>query len=162
MKEKTLNDCVSVYKKQLEKGDIKVAYTELVKYVMKLKMQFSKELVNKFSFGNIFQGYMDYTYFYYSNEYLNKRKLKFGLVLNHLDMRFEIWLLGQTKDIQKKYWNALKHTRWITTDDVPQYSIFDLVILDDPDFNELDILSSQIKKKLITASDDILNTLKTV
>jgi hypothetical protein len=162
MKEKALNDCVSVYKKQLAKGDIKVAYTELVKYVMKLKMQFSKELADKFSFGNIFQGYMDYTYFYYSNEYLNKRKLKFGLVLNHLDMRFEIWLLGQTKDIQKKYWSALKHTHWITTDDIPQYSIFDLVILDNPDFNDLDILSNQIKKKLITASDDILNTLKTV
>jgi len=64
---KDINYLVSVYKKQLEKGDIQVAYTELVKYIQKLKTQLSKELGGEYSFGNIFQGYMDYTYFYISH-----------------------------------------------------------------------------------------------
>ena len=101
METKGLNYLVLVYKEQLQKGDIQIAYTELVKFVMKLKTLFSKELAHDFSFGNIFQGYMDYTYFYYSNNYFKNRKLKLGLVLNHKEMRFEIWFLGQTKDIQK-------------------------------------------------------------
>ena len=41
---------------------------------------------------SIVKGYMDYTYFYFTNDYLKNQKLKLGLVLNHKEMRFEIWL----------------------------------------------------------------------
>lgn len=95
-----LNDNVDLYKKQLEKGDIQEAYTALVKYVTKLGSVLSKNLSDSYTFGSLFQGYMDYTYFYYSNDFLKKRKLRFGLVLNHQKMRFEIWLLGQNLKIQ--------------------------------------------------------------
>ena len=102
---KDFNKYVSIYKDQLDKGNIQKAYTGLVKYVMKLKTIFAKDLSDKFTIGNILRGYMDYTYFYFSNDYLKKNKLKFGLVLNHEKMRFEIWLLGQTIDIQKNIGN---------------------------------------------------------
>jgi hypothetical protein len=102
MTKTSLNSLVAIYKKQLDGGEIQVAYTELVKFVASLKTRFSRTLCDRFLFGGIFQGYMDYTYFYFANTYLKKRKLKLGLVLNHVEMRFEIWLLGQTKDIQKR------------------------------------------------------------
>jgi len=160
MKTKDLNYLVSTYKEQLAKGDVQVAYTRLVKYVMKLKTLFSRALAQDFSFGNIFQGYMDYTYFYISNDYLKNRKLKLGLVLNHEEMGFEIWFLGQTKDIQEKYWNLLKKTKWIKTSEIPQYSIFEFSIIEHPDFNDLDLLSENIKSQFILISDEILESLR--
>ena len=160
MKKKDLNYFVSVYKGLLENGDIQVAYDQLVKYIQKLKTVFSKELTNEYSCGNVFQGYMDYTYFYLSNDFLKHRKLKLGLVLNHKDMRFEIWLLGQTKDIQEKYWNMLKDTKWISSKKIPQYSIFEVTLISDPDFNELESLTSKIKDKLILVADEISTSLR--
>lgn len=134
---KDFNYYVDEYKKQLEKGDIREAYTGLVKYVTKLGTNLSKNLSEHYSFGNLFQGYMDYTYFYYTNEFLKKRKLKMGLVLNHTKMQFEIWLLGQTIPIQEKYWEYFKSTRWNENRTTkPQYSIAETVIVENPDFND--------------------------
>ncbi|MBP6179676.1 MAG: hypothetical protein KA480_15235, partial [Anaerolineales bacterium] len=64
MKKKKLNYYVSAYKELLKNGDVQVAYAELVKYVQKLKTVFSKDLSDTYSVGSVFQGYMDYTYFY--------------------------------------------------------------------------------------------------
>ena len=36
------------------------------------------------------------------NEFLRERKLRFGIVLNHEKMKFELWLMGQNAGIQKK------------------------------------------------------------
>jgi hypothetical protein len=87
---KDLNYYVNSYKEQLEKGDIREAYTGLVKYITRLGTSLSKNLSKSYSFGALFQGYMDYTYFYYSNDFLKRRKLKMGLVLNHPKVQFEV------------------------------------------------------------------------
>lgn len=158
---KKLNDYVNIYKEQLEKGDIQEAYSELVKYVMRLGTILSKNLSNDFSFGNLFQGYMDYTYFYYTNDFLKERKLKLGLVLNHPKMQFEIWLLGQTIPIQEKYWQFFKSTKWNkdrTTK--PKYSILETVLIENPDFNDWDLLTQQIEEKLIIVSSEIIDDIK--
>ena len=154
---KNLNDFVAVYKEQLEKGDILVAYNALVKFVMKIRADFSKQLSSHYSFANILHGYMDYTYFYYSNEYLKSKKLKLGLVLNHLEMRFEIWLLGNTIPTQKKYWDLLKESKWNKyRNEMPQYSILEAVIVNNPDFNDLEQLSEEILTNLIQVTDEII------
>ena len=155
MKKKNLNYYVSAYKELLKNGDVQVAYAELVKYVQKLKTVFSKDLSDTYSVGSVFQGYMDYTYFYLSNDFLKDRKLKFGLVFNHNHVRFEAWLLGQTKEVQEKYWKLLKNTKWINGSEMPQYSIFEVVLVDDPDFDDLDALTETIKHKLISVTEDI-------
>jgi len=107
MKTKDLNGYVSIYKDLLKTGEVQMAYAQLVKYVQKLKTQLAKDLINDFSVGNIFQGYMDYTYFYLTNSYLQRKKLKLAIVFNHEKANFQVWLLGQTKDVQEKYWNLL-------------------------------------------------------
>lgn len=158
---KNLNQYVAVYKEQLKKGDILVAYNELVKFIMKLRSTFNKSLSNKFSFSGILHGYMDYTYFYYSNDFLKSKKLKLGLVLNHLEMRFEIWLLGNTIPVQKKYWDLLKTSKWnIDKKEMPKYSILEAVIENNPNFDDLPMLSENIEKKLIKVSDEIIAHLK--
>ena len=162
MKKKDLNYFVSAYKELLKIGDIQVAYAELVKYVQKLKTTFSNDLGDAYSYGNVFQGYMDYTYFYLSNDYLKNKKLKLGLVFNHNDVRFEAWLLGQTKDIQEKYLKLLKSTKWINGSEMPQYSIFEVTLVDNPDFNDLDALTENIKNKLIFVAENISASIQLV
>ena len=160
---KNLNKYVAIYKEQLERGDILIAYNELVKFVMKLRTEFIKTLSDQYSFAGILHGYMDYTYFYYSNDFLKSKKLKLGLVLNHLEMRFEIWLLGNTIPNQKRYWELMKTTKWNKgRTEMPKYSILETTLVENPDFNNLDKLTEQIETKMIKASDEILDYLKTL
>ena len=130
-----------------------------MKYVQKLKIVFSKDLSDTYSVGNVFQGYMDYTYFYLSNDFLKDKKLKLGLVFNHNHVRFEAWLLGQTKDAQAKYWKLLRNTKWINGSEMPQYSIFEVVLVNNPDFDDLDKLTENIKNKLISVAEDIFTSI---
>lgn len=158
---KNLNHYVKIYKQQLDKGDILIAYNELVKFVMILRVGFIKSLSEQYSFTGILHGYMDYTYFYYSNEFLKTKKLKLGLVLNHSEMRFEIWLLGNTISVQKKYWDLLKASKWNKDKKVmPKYSVLEAVLENKPDFDNLPLLSQKIKNKLVELSDEIINAIK--
>lgn len=158
-----LNHYITIYKEQLDKGDILIAYNQLVKFVMKLRVDFIKKLSKQYSFTGILHGYMDYTYFYYTNDFLKSKKLKLGLVLNHLEMRFEIWLLGNTINIQKEYWNQLKESKWNKhRKEMPQYSILEAIIDNDPDFNNLTLLAEKIKKQLIEESNEIIRKIKTL
>ncbi len=157
---KNLNHYVAIYKEQLNKGDILIAYNELVKFIMNLRVDFIKRLSKHYSFSGILHGYMDYTYFYYTNDFLKSKKLKLGLVLNHVEMRFEIWLLGNTKAVQKKYWNLLKESKWNKDKiEMPKYSVLEVIIEGQPDFDELPLLSQNIEKKMMEVSDEIINAI---
>ena len=157
---KNLNHYIAIYKEQLNKGDILIAYNELVKFVMKLRMDFIKRHSDKYSFSGILHGYMDYTYFYYTNDFLKSKKLKLGLVLNHLEMRFEIWLLGNTIPVQKSYWGLLKKSKWNKDKtEMPKYSVLEAIIEKEPNFDELPLLSQKIEKGLIQTSNEIINTI---
>jgi len=158
---KNLNHYVGIYKEQLDKGDILIAYNHLVKFVMNLRVGIIKNLSKQYSFTSILHGYMDYTYFYYSNDFLKSKKLKLGLVLNHLEMRFEIWLLGNTISIQKEYWNLFKASKWNKDrEEMPKYSILESVIENEPDFDNLALLAGKIEKKLVEQSDEIISAIK--
>lgn len=157
----SLNHHIAIYKELLQKGDIQQAYTGLVKYVTRLGTILARNLSESYSFGNLFQGYMDYTYFYYSNDFLKERKLKLGLVLNHTKMQFEIWLLGQTIPIQDKYWQYFKSTKWNENRTTkPQYSILEAVIVEHPDFNDLDKLTELIESRLVEVSNEIIEEIQ--
>jgi len=158
---KDLNHYVGIYKEQLNKGDIQEAYVGLVKYVTRLGTTLSKNLSESYSFGSLFQGYMDYSYFYYANDFLKKRKLKMGLVLNHTKMQFEVWLLGQTIPIQEKYWEYFKSTKWNKNRTTrPQYSILEAELIVNPNFNDLDKLSKEIEDKIVLLTNEITQDIK--
>ncbi|PXV63125.1 hypothetical protein CLV62_1157 [Dysgonomonas alginatilytica] len=158
---KNFSDYVAVYKEQLQKEDIQKAYEGLVKYVMVLKSHFSKELSDKFLFGNISPGYMDFTYFPFFNNFLREQKLRFGIVLNHKKVRFELWLMGQNIEIQRNYWNLLKTSQWNKGQiAMPKYSVLEVILVENPDFNELDILTSKIEQEAIILVHEIIDYIK--
>lgn len=156
----TLNDYIAIYKEQLQKGDIQKAYTALIKYVSTLKVHLSKQ-VDRYSYGNVSLGYMDYTYFPFSDKSLRDKELRFGIVLNHNKLRFELWLMGRNAEIQMKYWEVLKTTKWNETQvAMPKYSVLEAVLVENPDFNNLDALTQNIEKEVILLSEEIINYLK--
>jgi hypothetical protein len=158
---KNISKCLAAYKEQLELGELQIAYKALLKYMMSLKASFSSEFDGKYQVGNISPGYMDFTYFPFFNEYLRSEKLRFGIVLNHSALRFELWLMGQNAQIQKQYWTRLKDSPWNQhLQEMPKYSVLETILVASPDFDDLDLLTSDIFKSAKTESEKIWSYIK--
>ncbi|AQX05358.1 hypothetical protein BBD33_08925 [Elizabethkingia meningoseptica] len=158
---KTLNDYIAVYKEQLTKKDIQKAYHGLMKYMMSLKTHIANSLSGQFVFGNLSFGYMDFTYFPFHNDFLRSQKLRFGIVLNHEEMRIELWLMGQNAHVQKKHRDLLKTNHWNKDcEAMPVYSVLEAVLTEDPDFNHPEKLNTEIEKQVVHISEEIIAELK--
>jgi len=154
---KGINSFVSAYQEQIRKGDIQKTYAFLLKYVMQIKASIEKQFSKEYSFGNVFRGYLDYSYFYFSNDYLRSKKLRFGIVLNHSEMRFELWLLGQNKEIQNRYWDMFKASKWNEgRTKKPQYAELEIVLVDEPDFENIDKLTIDIIDRVVDEADKVI------
>ena len=162
MSGKSLNTLVSAYKNLLASGEVQTTYQALVAIVQNLRTEFSKKYKGEFAVANVLHGYIDFTYFYLQNDFLKKHKLKFAVVLNHQKANFELWLLGQTKDMQIEYWNKLKDEKWVNDQEMPEYSIFEVPLLDNPDFDNTTQISDSIHNNFESLSREILKTLETL
>lgn len=160
---KSMNEYVSVYKAQLAIGDIRIAYEFLIKYLMTIKSSFEKKYGGKYSCGNIGRGYLDITYFSFFDNYLRENKLRYGIVLNHEKMRFELWLMGQNAGIKKDYWNLLKTSKWNDEQtDMPKYSILEVVLVENPNFDDLDDLTAKIIDRADSVAAEITQQIKII
>jgi len=155
----SFHDCVNEYRKQIQKGAIKEAYKGLMEYIMDLRTHFKNKYPDYFVSSNIYFGYMDMTYFSFIPESLKRRKLKIAIVFIHDTIRFEAWLAGYNKQIQTKYWKLIKESNWkkycipSNTKDVD--SIIENILVDNPDFSDLDNLTKQIERGTMEFIEDI-------
>jgi hypothetical protein len=159
MSGKSLNTRISAYRDAFASGEIQKTYQDLVGIVQNLRTDFSKTYTGEYSVANVLHGYIDFTYFYLQNDYLKKHKLKLAIVLNHRQAHFELWLLGQTKDVQIAYWEKLKGTKWVNENIMPEWSILEIVMLATPDFDDPEKLSESIHISFRVLSMDIFDTL---
>jgi hypothetical protein len=81
-------------------------------------------------------------------------------VLNHRQAHFELWLLGQTKNVQINNWQKLKGSKWVNDEAMPKYSIFEIVLLSVPDFDNFKKLSKSIHSTFGSVSKEIFKTLE--
>jgi hypothetical protein len=148
---KPFNDCVSEYRKQVEKGDIVTAYRGLMAFMMSLRTYFKNKYPDYSISGSIYYGYMDMTYFPLVPEKLKEKGLKIAIVLIHDRLRFEAWLSGSNKAVQLKYWDIVKEKRWdkyrIPATIKGQDSIVECDLIGNPDFSDLDKLTEQIESR---------------
>lgn len=148
---------LDLYKEQLSYGYIRTAYITLTKYVAELKSNFSTQ----YKTGNISFGYLDYTYFSFFNQYLREQKLRFGVVLNHKKMQFELWLMGQNKDVQIKYWEILRNSKWNDNrKGMPKYSVLEIILENQIDFNNKETMTQNIISRSVSLSSEIEEYLK--
>ncbi len=158
---KSLNDLIYPYKALLENEDIQKAYKGLLKYLMSVKSHMQKNYSDRFSFGNISPGYLDFSYFPFSDKYLQDRKLRFGIVLNHKDLRFELWLMGRDAIVKDTYWDILKATKWNERiESIPQYAVMEIILVEKPDFKEPKILTRLIERNVIQATNEVIEYFK--
>ena len=159
----SFHDCVNEYRKQIQKGAIKEAYKGLMEYIMDLRTHFKNKYPDYFVSSNIYFGYMDMTYFSFVPESLKRRKLKIAIVFIHDTIRFEAWLAGYNKQIQTKYWKLIKESDWkkyripSTTKGVD--SIIENILVENPDFSDLDTLTNQIESRTMRFIKDVENFL---
>ena len=104
---------------------------------------------------------MDFSYFPFYDVFLKSENLRFGIVLNHKELRFELWLMGQNAEIQQRYWQKLKTAPWNEDrSTMPQYSVLASTLIENPDFDQLPQLSRQIAIKAANEAEHIVDYLK--
>ncbi len=150
------------YRKQMMRGVIKEAYKGLMEYLMNLRLHFKNKYPNYFV-GALYEGYMDMTYFSFSPQSLKDRKLRIAIVFIHDAVRFEVWLAGYNKEIQTKFWKLFKESHWGKYHIVPTTkgvdSILEYILVENPDFSDLDNLTEQIEKETLKFVKDVENFL---
>ncbi len=159
MPSKSLNSRIPAYKAAFSNGELQKTYQDLVGVVQNLRIEFSKRYKSEYSVASVLHGYVDFTYFYLQNDYLKKKKLKLAIIFNHKNVNFELWLLGQTKDVQALYWRKLREVKWVNKEAMPEYSVFEVPLLLDPDFDSSTKLSESIHSQFKSLSHEIFKTL---
>jgi len=153
------HESMTEYKKQLKKGYIKEAYRGLIQFFKALRSHFRNKYPDFLVSNNIYPGYMDLTYFHFFPKSLKPRKLKIVILFIHDTFRFEVWLAGNNKKVQTEYLNLFTESNWnkyhiaSTTKGVD--SILDHILIENPDFRELDTLTKQIEGKTLKFIEDI-------
>jgi hypothetical protein len=146
------------FKKMLQKGDIQKAYYGLMEYIRSLKLHFEKNFP-EYPVSDIYYGYMDMTYFSLFPEELKRRKLKIALVFTYDTYLFEVWLSGMNRKIQEKYWELIKKSGWekyhLSPDPLGLDYVLDHVLVEDPDFSDLDALTRQIEEGTMAFIKDV-------
>ncbi|RPH29892.1 MAG: helix-turn-helix domain-containing protein [Bacteroidales bacterium] len=162
--EKSLNDYKKDYKRQIEIGNIPKAYKGLMGFMKNLRTYFVNNYLVDYVIGSIYSGDMTITYFPFTPKTLKEQKLKIAIVFNHQKIRFEIWLAGQNKQIQKKYWEIFKDSDWknyhipLTIDE--GFSIADNILVENPNFDDLEVLTEQIETKTMEFIKEIMQALE--
>jgi len=153
------HEAMNEYKKQLKKGDIKEAYNGLIQYFKDLRSHFNNKYPDFLVSSSIYPGYMDLTYFHFFPKSLKPRKLKIVILFIHDTFRFEVWLAGNNKKVQNEYLNLFTESNWnkyhiaSTTKGVD--SILDHILIDNPDFRELDTLTIKVEQGTLKFIEDI-------
>jgi len=155
----SFHENMNEYKKQLRRGAVQKAYQGLMDYIMGLRSHFEKKYPDYSVSGNIYFGYMDMTYFAFFPKTLKQRKLKVGIVFVHEAFRFEVWLFGYNKSVQAKYWKLFKESSW-SKYRVPSKiegvdSILEGILVENPDFIDLDALTKQIERGTLKFIEDV-------
>jgi len=160
---KSFQENMNEYKKQLQDGTIQKAYQGLMEYFMGLRSYFENKYVNYLVSGSIYPGYMDMTYFSFFPESLKLRRLKVGIVFVHCTFRFEVWLFGYNKSVQAEYWKMFKESNW-NKYQIPSTIkgvdyIIEGILVENPDFSDLEALTKQIEDQTLKFIDDVENFL---
>ena len=79
------------------------------------------------------------------------------------NFNFELWLMGQNADIQRKYWKILKKTKWNHNQKImPEYSIVEIVLETNIDFENQESMTHHIIDCSVSLASQIQEYLKQI
>ena len=157
---KTMNDHLKEYTLQLQKGDIQKAYKGIMVFMSGLK-KYMESRHPGYKTSAVYPGYMDMTYFAFTPFELRGKNLKIAVVYLHEQNRFEAWLGGVNRSIQKQYIEIFKDKNIgeakLSKAASGVDSILELEIVSDPDLDDTEKTMILIEKMTIEFSEDILS-----
>lgn len=146
---KTLNQLISEYTVLLQHGEIQTAYNGIIEFFSKLRTDFIKKYP-LYDIGNIYQGYMDMTYFSLITKPLKEKGLKIAIVYLHEKGAFEVWLSARNRDISKKYESLnnidISKNLNLFHDEDNQDAIIESTLIAAPNFEDQAILTNTIEQ----------------
>ncbi len=161
---KSLNDNIYEYGKQVEKGDIKIAYQGIMNFILGLRTYLKNKYPEHSVSGNVYQGNMDMTFFSLSPKSFKEKDLKFAIVFIHEKTMFEVWLTGRNSDVQMKYRQLFRKTNSekysVSPDEKGISSIIESVLVEYPNFDNPVELTNIIDNGLISFIEDMEKLLK--
>ncbi len=102
---------------------------------------------------------MDMTYFAIIPPSLKQRDLKIAIVFNYEAFKFEAWLSGTNRQVQRKYWELFRDTRWtdyrVVTPAKGVDSIIECDLAENFNFGNLDSLTASIEEKTVEFIDSV-------
>jgi hypothetical protein len=159
---KTLNQFISDYTAQLQQGELQVAYKGILEFMGGLRADFIKKYPY-YDIGNLYQGYMDMSYFSLSTKLLKDRGLKIAIVYLHEKGNFEIWLSARNREIAKRYEYVLNSNNSnmydVFHDENNQDAIIECTLTTTPNFENQDSLMDIIElgaERFITTTVTLL------
>ncbi len=154
----SLAQYITEYRKQMKKGAVRKAYRGVMLFIGELRARL-KASYGDYSVSAIYPGAMDMTFFAFTSDALKKRRLKVVIVFLHENCCFEVWLAGANKQIQREFWQIFKDRGWHKYDFVTPGERVDALIrkcvVDEPDFDDLDLLQEQIERAAVEFGDEI-------
>ncbi len=154
----SIREDLEEFRALLEKGSVQKAYRALISYMMGLRTHFKNNLAGS-TVSGLYQGYMDMTYFALFPSSLRHRNLKITIVFNYDAFRFEAWLAGRNREVQRKYWELFKDGQWpeyrVATPAKGVDSILECDLASDFDLGDHEALTSVIETTTVAFIDDI-------
>lgn len=143
---------ISEFRRQLASGVIQKAYRILPGYMRDLRAYFRKRYPDH-TVSGLYQGYPDMTCFAIVPPSLKHRSLKIAIVFNCEAFRFEAWLAGTNRQVQRRYWELFRDSVWteyrVVTPSTGVDAIVECILAEDVDFGDPDSLTKRIEKKSV-------------
>ncbi|MDL2218713.1 AraC family transcriptional regulator, partial [Christensenellaceae bacterium OttesenSCG-928-M15] len=69
----------------------------------------------------------------------------------------------ENAEVQDKYWELFKNTEWNKSrTDRPQYSVLEAILVENPDFDNQDALTSEISERVMCVANDVKDYIKSI
>ena len=155
------NDCIKELHTQLQKGKIQIGYKAILEYLLYLQSYLKKKYKDYDFPGTLYHGYLDMSYFALIPATLKEKRLKIAIVFNYEDFKFELWLSGYNKDIQKRYLDYFKNKKlknYFIPETIQGYDsiLEDHIEIERVDIKETtEVLEERINKFIKTIEDSI-------
>jgi hypothetical protein len=99
------------FQRLVDEGSLQRAYRAVIGFMQQLRIDIDKSQAD-IGVSEIYQGYMDMTYFALFVPELWRRGLKVAIVFEYDPFEFEVWLSGKNRGVQKEYYEIIKDAEW--------------------------------------------------
>lgn len=160
----SLDHQIDAYTALLQDGKIQAAYRGVMDFMGKLRSDMVQRDLGFEVSGNLYQGYMDMTYFSVNTAQLKVKGLKIAIVYLHEKKTFEVWLSARNRTILKKVRAQFEDLSLdgVQTfhDETNEDAAIESVLTASPNFDDQDELMKIIEKGVGKFTAAMSNALK--